>query len=80
MAHERNRNCGGDSWEDPDFPMALFELKQCDSTWCYANSRGETEHTGVERRWWRNKNIGGYSKGDLVEEVVSLTVSLFDVD
>jgi hypothetical protein len=80
MAHEHMSNRGDDSWRDPDFGQALFELKQSMSTWCYANSRGDAQYTGLERRWWRDKDTGEYSKGELVEGVVSHTVFLYDVD
>ena len=80
MAHEHKRHSPRDCWRDPDFGMALFELKQCGSTLLFNNSpKTNIMHTGLERRWWRERDEHKLHKGTMVEEVVSLTVSLFDI-
>ena len=80
MGHEHKRHSRRDCWRDPDFGMALFELKYIDSTWCFSNSpKAMVKHTGLERRWWRDRDEDDFDKEALIEGVVSLTVSLFDI-
>lgn len=78
--YTHHKNAAFDSWRHPAYGQALFELKWCQSTVLYANSpKLCSEHTGLERRWWKDRDELRLHKGTMIEKVVALTVRMVDI-